>query len=201
MLLDVLLQNVPPQNCQNVIVSAEQRAFIFPLGRDVERYTYTGMIKGGQWSLETLNTHRDSYHRPFITASEDGFTLPSFGVWDDQLPVVIDFLDRFPIENQVNVSYGTTIDGRNIVQHDIIMQLPGEGMAEVQIQMDERPHNLAAKVTGNLTYGESVLQSLEWKMNFDGEGRPVLESYKGKVKKGAWTMFFQIEHAYAWSGC
>ena len=201
MLLEVLLQNIPPQNCQHVIVSAEQRAFVFPLGRDVERYTYTATVNGGRWSIETLNKHRDSYHRPFITASEDGFTVPAFGRLDNTVPVVLDFLERFPIENQVNVSYGTSLDGRNIVQHDIIMQLPGNGMAEVQIQMDEQPYNLAAKVTGTLPYGESELNALEWQMTFDSEGRPTLETYKGSLKKGVWTMFFQIEHAFAWSGC
>ena len=38
-------------------------------------------------------------------------------------------------------------------------------------------------------------------MTFDEEGRPTLETYNGKVKKGAWSMFFKIEHAFAWSGC
>lgn len=201
MLLDVLLQNIPPQACQHVIVSAEQKAFIFPLGRDVERYTFTGLLKGSRWTLETSQVHRDSYHRPFITASEGGFTLPAFGVWDDQMPVIIDFIDRFPMENQVNVSYGTTIDGRNIVQHDIVMQLPGTGMAEIQIQLDEQPYQLAAKVSGELPYGESLLQNLEWQMQFDGEGRPNIETYKGRVKRGPWVMFFNIEHVYTWGEC
>lgn len=200
MLLEVLLQNVPPQDCQQVTIVAQQSSFTLPLFRDIERYTVTAKIAGGTWSLNSLQWQRDKKPKSFITASNDGFTLPSFGIWDDQIPVVLDFLERFPMTNQVNVSYGTTKDGRNIIQHDLIMQIP-DAMAEIHIQIDENPYNLAAQISGELNYGEYLLQNLNWETNFDDGGRPILEKLSGRVKKGPELMFFQIEHAYAWSEC
>ena len=114
--------------------------------------------------------------------------------------MVLDLLDRFPITNQINVSYGTTKDGRNIIQHDLIRQIP-EAMAEIHIQIDETPYNLAAQVTGELNHGDYLLQNLNWEVNFDDTGRPILEKLSGRVKKGPQMTFFKIEHAYAWSEC
>ena len=37
-------------------------------------------------------------------------------------------------------------------------------------------------------------------MTFDSEGRQPRD-LQGQAQKRVWTMFFQIEHAFAWSGC
>jgi len=201
MLIDVLLLNTPPQVCQKLTLQSEQRAFIFPLGRDIERYTVSAQIIQSKWSLESVQKHRDSYKRPFITASSHGFTLPSFGVWNEEHSVISDFLAQFPVENQINVSYSTTEDNQQIIQHDIMMYLQDQTLAEVHLQLGERPLNLGAKISGNLPYGEAIIKKLQWELTFDSDGRPINEKINGRVKRGPWNLFFHIEHAYSWSDC
>ena len=135
-------------------MSAEQTASISFLGRDVERYTYTATITGGNWSIETLNTHRDLIIGHLLRPLKKDFTVP-----------VVAFRQRRTRRAGIFRVAQSRIKSMSAMERALrdetsfnmtLPQLPETGMAEVQ-QMDERPYNLAAKVTGPLPYGESEL--------------------------------------------